>query len=148
MQPDSDGAEPSQAFPVLTNNTTEKASEQQQAFSSFDFAAFQARSNEQTRADANAKGIAMLPACCYLIANEAAKRWVNSLILVCDKIAEVQLQQAAQFFLSSSSDDDDDASDRDEQSERSLEEAERAKSAWDGGPTPKSEKKRKRRERK
>jgi hypothetical protein len=73
MQPDSDGAETSQAFPILTNNTSEKASAQRQAFSSFDFAAFQARSNEQTRADASAKGIAMLPACYYLIVNEAAK---------------------------------------------------------------------------
>ena len=80
MQPDSDGAGISQAFPILTDNTTEKASAQQQAISSFDFAAFQARSNEQTRADANAKGIAMLPACHCLIANEAAKRWVNPLI--------------------------------------------------------------------
>jgi len=54
MQAESDGAGTSQAFPIASSESASKTA--QKAFSSFDFAAFQARSNEQTGAEAGSKG--------------------------------------------------------------------------------------------
>jgi len=56
MQPDSDGAGTSQAFPIASSEVASKLKAAQKAFSSFDFAAFQARSDEQARAEADSKG--------------------------------------------------------------------------------------------
>ncbi len=56
MQPDSDGPETFQAFPVTTDRPVSSTSTAQQAFSSFDFAAFQASTTDQTYAEAKTKG--------------------------------------------------------------------------------------------
>ena len=56
MQPDSDGAATSQAFPIASIEAASKLKTAQKAFSSFNFAAFQARSNVQARAEAGSKG--------------------------------------------------------------------------------------------
>lgn len=56
MQPDSDGPETVQAFPITSELPASNPSTAQKAFSSFDFAAFQASAPEQTEAGATAKG--------------------------------------------------------------------------------------------
>ena len=56
MQPDSDGPETSQAFPVASERPASNPSTAQKPFSSFNFAAFQASASEQTKAEASGKG--------------------------------------------------------------------------------------------
>ena len=56
MQAESDGAGTSQAFPIASSEAASKLKTAQKAFSSFNFAAFQATSNEQASAEAGSKG--------------------------------------------------------------------------------------------
>ena len=56
MQPDSDGPETLQTFPVTTDRPGSNTSTAHKAFSSFDYAAFQASTSAQTNAEANTKG--------------------------------------------------------------------------------------------
>ena len=56
MQPDSDGPETSQAFPIASGRPALTPGTSQKAFSSFDFAAFQASTSDHIKVDVNAKG--------------------------------------------------------------------------------------------
>ena len=112
MQPDSDGPETSQAFPIASGRPALIPETSQKAFSSFDFAAFQASTSDQTKADANAKGEVN-----QIDQVGAPVLCLSQYLTECGKCAaEAQLQQAAQYFLSSS--DDDDASEDNAQPER------------------------------
>ncbi len=133
MQPDSDGPETSQAFPIASGRPALTPGTSQKAFSSFDFAAFQASTSDHIKVDANAKGEVNMAD----QINTAILRPSQSLTGCGKCAAETWLQQAAQYFLSSS--DDDDASEDGEQSERKKE--------TDDTRSFRTEKKRKRKDR-
>ena len=61
MQPEHDTNYASRAFPIASEQIASQPDAQKKAFTSFDFASFQARSTELSKAEALSKGEHMHP---------------------------------------------------------------------------------------